>query len=232
MNHAKFLEYSQHADKVELKYMKLEKFPKHLVHHAKCKLIFLFAFLFASILGFGQDFEEYSQLPKSLDYPIEVRIYKSRGITNSGQVFRMYFDSKVWKSEMIRWFLPKNGSQSGSAKVPIHEPLVSKDGEERLILGLQALNIAYLPIESAFEYKKSKNTVVWSEDDKAWLIEKSIASVVDGNTYTVWYKSGKQTNKFTYSNPESFLKIYPNINELTSFVEILKFIREQYAIDF
>lgn len=196
------------------------------------KLRFLFAFLLISILGFGQNFEEHSQLPKVLDYPIEVRIYKSRGITNSGQVFRMYFDNKVWKSELIRWFLPKNDSQLRNSTMPIHEPIVAKDGEERLILGLQALNIAYLPIESSFDYKKSKNTVVWSEDEKAWLIEQSIASMLDGNSYTLWYKSGKQTNKFTYSNPESFLKIYPNIDELTSFVEILKLIREQYTIDF
>ncbi|WP_312765345.1 hypothetical protein [Epilithonimonas sp.] len=71
----------------------------------------------------------------------EIRIYKDRGIYNSGNVFRIYKEDKIWKSELIQCFLPKELSKDKfeliKPKITILKPQKSI---EELFLNLRALN--------------------------------------------------------------------------------------------
>ncbi len=164
----------------------------------------------------------------------EIRIYKDRGITNSGIIFRIYEIDSIWKAETIQWFLPKQISSDEFERIkPIKINLSSDKNIEEIFMNLEALNIGYLPMEDAFDYKKEKKSVIWDEDEKQYLFQTFHSSrILDGNGYSIIYQSGSKTNKFTYNNPRSYLKLFPEIDELKSFVEILNYIETQFKIKF
>lgn len=196
---------------------------------------FLLSFLFVFSISFlkSQDINQLANIPSDLQ-ETEIRIYKDRGITNSGSIFRIYKDNKIWKAELIQWFLPKEISKDEfeliKPKITILKPQKSL---EELFLNLRALNIEFLPKEEYFQYKKEKRKVEYDEEEKDWIfaVTNSIM-VLDGTGYLVKYQFGKNRNEFDYNNPESYLKKYPEIDELINFVDILKYIRKEFNIEF
>ena len=196
------------------------------------KYLLKILFLFFAIFLQGQNVDNLANIPPELK-ETEIRIYKDRGITNSGFVFRIYKENNNWKSELIQWFLPKEISKDEFEKIPPRLSLLkSQKSLEEIFVNIEARNIKYLPKEENFQYKKSKNEVIYDEDEKAFLVQSKVISVLDGIGYLVKYKSGNQYNEFDYSNPETFLKTYPEIDELKSFVDILNYIRKEFDINF
>lgn len=196
------------------------------------KYLLKILFLFFAIFLQGQNVDNLANIPPELK-ETEIRIYKDRGITNSGFVFRIYKENNNWKSELIQWFLPKEISKDEFEKNPPRLSLLkSQKSLEEIFVNIEARNIKYLPKEENFQYKKSKNEVIYDEDEKAFLVQSKVISVLDGIGYLVKYKSGNQYNEFDYSNPETFLKTYPEIDELKSFVDILNYIRKEFDINF
>lgn len=180
----------------------------------------------------AQNIDNLANIPPELK-ETEIRIYKDRGITNSGFVFRIYKENNNWKSELIQWFLPKEISKDEFEKIPPRLSLLkSQKSLEEIFVNIEARNIKYLPKEEVFQYKKSKNEVIYDEDEKAFLVQSKVISVLDGTGYLVKYKSGNQVNEFNYSNPETYIKTYPEIDELKSFVDILNYIRKEFDINF
>ena len=180
----------------------------------------------------AQNVDNLANIPSELK-ETEIRIYKDRGITNSGNVFRIYKENNIWKAELIQWFLPKEISKDEFEKIPPKlNILKSKKSLEEIFVNIETKNIEYLPKEETFEYKKSRNKVVFDEDFQAFITTKTMSSVLDGTSYLVKYKSGKQVNEFNYSNPETYLKTYPEIDELNYFIDILNYIRKEFDISF
>ncbi|UQB67394.1 hypothetical protein [Epilithonimonas zeae] len=189
---------------------------------------FLLIFLFAIVKSQNIDF--LANIPSELKES-EIRIYKDRGITNSSYVFRIYQEDKTWKANLIQWFLPKKLDKE--LIKPKNTILKSEKSLEEIFVNIQARNINYLPKEEAFQYKKTSNKkVIFDTDENAFVFHQQLMSVLDGTGYLVKYKAGKQQNEFEYSNPESYLKNYPGIDELQDFVGILKYIRKQFNIEF
>ncbi len=192
------------------------------------KILFLFFAMFLQ----AQNIDNLANIPPELK-ETEIRIYKDRGITNSGFVFRIYKENNNWKSELIQWFLPKEISKDEFEKIPPRLSLLkSQKSLEEIFVNIEARNIKYLPKEEVFQYKKSKNEVIYDEDEKAFLVQSKVISVLDRTGYLVKYKSGNQVNEFNYSNPETYIKTYPEIDELKSFVDILNYIRKEFDINF
>lgn len=46
----------------------------------------------------------YAHIPEKIENAQEIRIYKDRGIINSGSIFRIYNVNSRWKAELIQWF--------------------------------------------------------------------------------------------------------------------------------
>ena len=195
------------------------------------KFSFLFIFIFSFFLN-AQDFDKLAGLPNEY-FEKEIRIYKDRGITNSGTIFRIYNENNLWKAEKIQWFLPNEMSSDEFEIIPPTKiNLSSHKNLEQIFLNLEALNIGFLPKENRFDYKKEKKSVIWNEDEKEYALQSSVLHILDGNGYSVNYRSYLKSNNFNYSNPESYLKKFPEIDELNSFVEILNYIRKEFNIDF
>lgn len=181
----------------------------------------------------SQNVDSLANIPSELK-ETEIRIYKDRGITNSGFVFRIYKDNKIWKAELIQWFLPKELSRDEFERIAPKLTVLKPDKSlEEIFVNFQARNINYLPKEETFEYKKTSNKkVVFDEDENEFVFQQQKTSILDGTGYLVKYQAGKQKNEFSYSNPESYLKHYPEIDELQDFVAILKYIRKEFNIEF
>ena len=61
-----------------------------------------------------------------------------------------------------------------------------------------------------------------------FIINKS--AILDGKTYTIQVKALGKTNSFSYSNPESYFKKYPEVDELIYVCEILDIIKSEFNI--
>jgi len=197
------------------------------------RFFLIFSFLFLFIFLKSQNIDSLANIPSELR-ETEIRIYKDRGITNSGHIFRIYKENKIWKAELIQWFLPKEISKDEFELVkPKLTVLKSEKTLEELFLNIKARNIGFLPKEEYFQYKKDESRVIYDEEEKDWAFEtKKAVMILDGTGYLVKYQHFKQQNEFNYSNPESYLKHYPEIDELNYFVDILKYIRKEFNIEF
>jgi len=197
------------------------------------RLLFIISFLSAFTFLKSQNVDKLANIASELKES-EIRIYKDQGITNSGHIFRIYKEDKIWKAELIQWFLPKEISKDEFEQVkPKLTVLKSEKYLEELFLNIKARNIGFLPKEEYFQYKKDESRVIYDEEEKDWAFEtKKAIIVLDGTGYLVKYQHFKQQNEFEYSNPESYLKHYPNIDELNDFVDILKYIRKEFNIEF
>lgn len=162
----------------------------------------------------------------------EIRIYIGEGITNSGKVFRIYLnENKKWNAELIQWFLPKKVSEDEFELIPpVVTKLKSKIPLENVFLNLEALNIGYLPKEEFFQYKKSKKKVVFEEDVNDYVLMSTEMGVLDGNDFSVKYRSNKKENEFHYFNPKSYLNKYPGIDEYESFMKIIEYVENNFNI--
>ena len=132
-------------------------------------LKFLFFFLFAVLKS--QNVDSLANIPSKLK-ETEIRIYKDRGIYNSGFVFRIYKDNQTWKAELIQWFLPKEVSKDEFEQVkPKLTVLKSEKSLEELFLNIKVRNIGFLPKEEYFQYKKDESRVIYDEEEKDWAFE-------------------------------------------------------------
>ena len=194
-------------------------------------LVLVFIAIYSTCFAQQSESNRYAKISDSIQNEQEIRIYKGRGITNSGTIFRIYKINSTWKAETIQWFLPKQISSDEFENIePIVKTFSAYEGD---FLNFQIRNIQFLPDEKYFEYKKQKREIVYDEEFKEFAFSTtSSISVVDGTGYEVIYKNGKLKNKFNYNNPRTYLEKYPEIDELKSFVEILNYIETTFKIKF
>lgn len=91
-------------------------------------------------------------------------------------------------------------------------------------------DLLHLPPWENIQYKlEKKNKDYFTEDDEI-VSSVSKSAILDGFTYYLKVKTDKNENEFEYDNPESYLKIYPNVDELISFTELLNLLRSEFRI--
>lgn len=188
-------------------------------------------FIFITFICFGQKgSDSWAKIPEKIQNEKEIRIYKNYTITNGGEIFRIYFQNNKWNAEIIKWNFPQEISDHEFQTI---EPRIAKlKVHENDFMEFELRNIAYLPHEKSFQYKKEKGEIIYDEDLKENVILTKKMMIMDGTIYEVKYKNGNIINNFTYSNPKSYLKNFPEINELNYFVDILNFIKEKYRVEF
>lgn len=195
----------------------------------KAFLQILFIYIF-SICSGQKSADSWAKIPEKIQNEKEIRIYKNYSITNGGKIFRIYLHDNKWNAELIDWNFP---SKISSDEFQTIEPRIIKlKADEINFMNFEIRNIKFLPNESTFQYKKEKSEIVYDEDLKENVISTSKKMIMDGVSYSVIYKNGKSQNSFNYSNPKSYLKDFPEINELKSFVEILTYIETEFKIKF
>ncbi len=175
------------------------------------------------------------KLSDSLTYPTEIRIYTGGGITNYSSLFRMY------KTEKGKWnadFYEHYDEVIGRAELKTNrKKLTAKNELEFVFKNLVRSYILELPSLDKIQWKLKKrgeiNRLKYKRKGKTKVEYETMFSevaILDGETYTIQSKTNKKSHTFTYSNPESYLKHFPEIDELIYMNEILNTLKNEFDI--
>ena len=193
------------------------------------KKLLIIVLIFSSSILIAQELTEINknlELPDSLLNGNEIRIYKGFGIHNHTGIFRMYqHKSKKWKAE----FYDHYASVPNTAELKIEQhKLKPKNKMELVWLNVLKTNIQDLPNMAVIEWKLKNPEIVIDMGEEVLSWQKT--SILDGNSYVVLVKNGNRFKKIAYSNPESYLKIYENVDELIYFNELLNLVKTEFGI--
>ncbi len=193
-------------------------------------LIILFLLVFSSSI-FAQNLSDLNQivgLTDSLTNEKEIRIYKSSG--ESGEykdIFRMYQDSaKIWRAELISY----TTRAPNPARLSLQKQELKSNSDMDVVwLNIVKTNIQHLPNMSDIDWKLKEDVVIKEINGKKELVWK-ITFITDGDSFEVQFRCGKKSNRIVYSNPESYLRMYENVDELIYFNELLNVLRTEFGM--
>ena len=196
---------------------------------------YYFIFLFSTLCNcFGQEISEINKvlaIPDPLEFQKEIRIYKDYFISNTVEIFRIYDEGKdEWKVQVFSY------SKNNKAVTKIDVITFPKEnigklkpkGANLIWLNLLLSNVEFLPNMESIKYKL--NTPYLDLEKGEQVIAKKMILVLDGKGYQVYVKNGKITNSFSFDNPETYLKNYPNVDELISYNQLLSIIKKEFNL--
>ena len=175
------------------------------------------------------------KLSDSLTYETEVRIYQSIGITNYSSLFRMFKDkTEKWTAEFYVHYAKLNGKTELQTE---KKTLKSENDMEFIFQNFVRSHILELPSLSKIQWKLVTRKNVEKIENKRkgkTTIEyeylRNKISILDGEIFKIKVKSWEKENEFEFSNPDSYLKHYPEIDEMIYICEILNLIRTEFNI--
>jgi hypothetical protein len=171
------------------------------------------------------------EIPDTLEFEKEIRIYKNYSIADRINVFRMYDE------ENSNWIAIKYSCSKTLNQVTkidgLHFPKENigklKFRDANLIwLNLLLTNMEFLPDMKSIEYKLSTQFIDLDKGEK--VISRKKILVTDGVGYHVYIKNGKITNDFSFYNTETYLKYYPKVDELIAYNELLSIIKKEFDL--
>lgn len=187
--------------------------------------IYFIVILLACKFAFSQSTNQIINIPDSLTYQKEIRIYKFAAITNYSELFRIYQKTdKSWNVEFFKCYRARNENEkSRFEKIQV---TVKTDFD---LLWLKILNtdIENLADWDKIKYKLKKKGEIIIEHGEYELHWQKV-SVMDGQYYEVIIRNENKLNKVSYSNPERYLEYYPEVDELNSFVELLNLLKGEF----
>tara|TARA_R110000751_G_scaffold307130_1_gene427438 strand:+ start:1645 stop:2241 length:597 start_codon:yes stop_codon:yes gene_type:complete len=175
------------------------------------------------------------KLSDSLTYETEVRIYQGGGITNYSSLFRMFKNkSQKWTAEFYEHYAKVDGQAELRTD---KRTLKSKNDMEFVFQNFLRSHILELPSLGEIQWKlvtrgnveKVKKQYRGKEIEEYELTNKQIA-ILDGEGFKIQAKGWNRANEFEFSNPDGYLKHYPEIDELIYMCEILNVIRTEFGI--
>lgn len=165
----------------------------------------------------------------------EIRIYQDIGITNYSSAFRIYIDSIEWKVEFYERFA--NVNQEDSLRIE-KTVLKSKNDIDYVFENLKRSYIHELPgiKDIKWKLKKRGNIVKVVDTNRRGEISKFYylpivkTTTVDCESFYFQAKTQNRVNAFYYHCPKSYLRKYPDIDELIYVNEILDIIQTEFNI--
>jgi len=175
------------------------------------------------------------KLSDSLNYETEVRIYKGVGITNYTSLFRMFKDkSDKWTAEFYEHYAKVNGQSELRTE---KRTLKSKNDMEYVFQNLTRSFILDLPSLSEFYWKlvtRGNVEKVKKQYRGKTIEEYEITNeefhMADGEVFKIQVNAWNRSNEFEFSSVDSYLILYPKIDELIYMSEILENIRNEFEI--
>ena len=168
------------------------------------------------------------EIPDTLEFEKEIRIYKDYSITDGMEIFRMYDEGKDNWIVIIYSYSLNQVTKINKIHFPRENIGKLKPKNAYLIwLNLLITNIEFLPNMESIRYKFGKLHI--DLDQGEYGIAKEVKHVLDGQGYQVFIKNGKNKNYFSFNNPETYLKYYPTVDELIAYNEILSILDKEFS---
>jgi len=194
----------------------------------KERFLILLLIFFKGIIH-GQNIEEINRdinIPNTLTFNAEIRIYKDFSITNGTEIFRMFYSENKWNTELYKLYAYVD--ENNKLKVEKIDLAIKQD-LELVWLNILESNVEYLPSIREIDYKLRGKGEFELYRGK-YEVSHSKISIMDGMSYQVFVKNGIKQNEIKFDNPESYLKHYPQVDELNSYVELLNVIKNTFNI--
>lgn len=160
----------------------------------------------------------------------EIRVYKKYDTSTGLELFRFYQSEKDnWKAEFYETIATQNNKNEIKIRTR-KSKLNSLKNFEMLWLQILDTDVIYLPKWENFQYKLKKINKNYQIQDGEIYSTSTSFSTLDGESFYVRIKSISRENEINYSNPESYLEKYPDVDELISFQELLNLIRIEFKV--
>jgi hypothetical protein len=140
----------------------------------------------------------------------------------------MYSFNDSYKVELYKYYHPVKGM----VEKPYFTKELLKEGQDNYLswLKIAMLQINNLPQMESIRYKLTTKPLIICDNYGDYSYSTTRTTMIDGTSYKVLYKSNGKTNAIEYSNPESYLKTYPGVDELELFTELLTTIRDEFDV--
>ena len=169
------------------------------------------------------------EIPDTLEFEKEIRIYKDYSTTDSVKFFRMYDKGKDNWIAYEYWYSKsfKDVTKILAIEFPKESIGKLKPKNAYLIwLNLLLCDVEYLPSQKNIDYKL-KSAIIVSQDGE-YGVSKNKKHSLDGESYKVFIKNGVTKNDFSFNNPGSYLKFYPTVDELISYNKLLSVVEKEF----
>ena len=191
-------------------------------------LILILSIFPITIFAQIEKFNEVLKIQKLPFYENEIRIYKNYSTSTGLEMFRFYLENEKWKVDFYETIASKKDNQ---INLRIRKSKLNSPKNLELIW-LEILNtdVIHLPKWENIKYKLRNKEFKYEIIDGEILANVSNPIIIDGVSFAIKIKSGNKENEFEYSNPESYLKKYPNVDELNSLNDLLLLISSEFKI--
>ena len=163
-------------------------------------------------------------IPNSLTFEKEIRIYHECSVIGEYDLFRMYLNNSG------KWIIEKYIYSFYKQNITYKNRIQLKPKNDPNLVWLRILktNILNLPNQSEFEYKMETPKIEYFKGIPELIHE--VIMINDGDSYQVKIRNKKKENEVFYDNPISYLKYYPKIDEFIYFSELLNLIKNEFGI--
>lgn len=191
--------------------------------------IFTILYLFFLCNCLAQSAEEINDVKKinnrlgisDILFDKEFRLYKSHAITSSTELFRMFYDdNKIWHAYLYHY-------RSDQETYTVTKLSSVKD-LDFIWLQLFAFYIEKLPNIKDIAYKFNDTKVV-SEQGQYYL-QTTVSTISDGTSYKAYFKFKKEQHIIDFTNYKSYLKRFPEVDELIAYQKIMTLISNNFEI--
>ncbi|WP_333809897.1 hypothetical protein [Flavobacterium sp.] len=193
----------------------------------KKRFIIILVFFICNL--YSQDYKKINKvinISDSLTFTKELRIYKNFSTTNGSEVFRIYqLKDKTWKIELYKFY--DAISPNVKPKFTL-EYLHSDSNLNHFWARILDTHAEFLPDIKTIDYKLKGKTIFESDTDNYGSNEK--IAFTDGIGYTAFIRNYNKVNRYSFSNAESYIKYFPDVDELNSYCSLLNLIRTQFNI--
>lgn len=191
------------------------------------RFIIILVFFFCNL--YSQDFQKINKIiniPDSLTFTKELRIYKHLSISNGSEVFRIYLlQDKTWKIELYKFYDTLSSNEKPKFTL---ESLISDSNLNQFWAKILDIHAEFLPNIIAIDYKLKGKTVFESDSDDYGSTKK--ITFTDGIGYIAFIRNYNKVNQFSFTNAESYLKYFPDVDELNSYSSLLELVRKEFNI--
>ena len=186
--------------------------------------------LLYSIFAFSQNISEINaslKISDSLTHQKEIRIYKKIEITNYSELIQLYFENKKWTALQYKYYASSNENMH-----PTIEKIKLNTNQDLELVWIQILatNIEFLPNQSEIEYKLRGKLEIDTLANGEYEYGYAKTLVIDGTDCTVFVKNNTKSNKIIFDNPERYLELYPEVDEINDYCNLLKLINSTFSI--
>jgi len=155
----------------------------------------------------------------------ELRVYSTSSFNMITKLFRFYKEDNEWYAENY------TDLQTYPKKPMTKQIIELKESPELAWLTILDSDILYLAQWDDIRYKLQDKSGTYMFSRGKWYSPASRWAVLDGGSYIVQISDNNKKNEIKYPNPQRYLELYPNVDELISINQLIDIVEKHTKND-